>query len=361
MSSQIELLQGYEQEGLLKNGRPRLEAARSHFLGERDGDLQGLIAYFEAWRDFPEYMVLQNKDLEKEKITAIAVKCSKRGNDIYQKRLKKRLDWMNEAEDVRFFEDEDISEGLATTKMIFFTLTWGTRLCSLWDAWNCVGSDYNRWISRLRSIDPGLSVLRVWQDFANGYPHIHGVILFDNLDLHVAFKQEETVLHGETHTVYRIREKELFEGSWHSFVDIAAVHSLRGALSYCKRYLTREISRGANVALPMYEGGSQSCQGLALMWIFRKRSFAVSGRFRSMLADSIRALHNSKSLQGQYDLQGAKIPSCWLSLGVHSAEELDIDPRKWFHVLDPGKIDPSWVQDAADRALRSAKRRGLYA
>jgi hypothetical protein len=343
MSSQIQI---QDHNCLLDNGKPRLNAARSYFLGLRNGDLQGLVDYYESWRDLSEYLVLQNQNFKQDLKTdikkTIAVKCSKRGNDVYRNRVRKRLDWMNGLQDVRFFKDEDISKGLAKTRMIFFTLTYDTKRCSLMNAWEAIGSEYNIWISRLRSLDPDLSVVRVWQSFGNGFPHIHGVILFKNKEFQVAFKQEDPVLHGRSHVVYRVQDKEIFETSWHSWVDVAACYSLRGALSYCRRYITREVLKGESYSLPMYEGGSQSAQDLALMWIYRKRSFAVSGEFRSRLADLIRLLHNSKAISGQYDLSGDKISEDWICLGIHSASELKVDGSRWFYDLEFSQIDSSW-------------------
>lgn len=339
------LLQEYQHEGLLNNGRPRLLAARSYFLGLKNGDLQGLVDYYEAWRDFPEYLVLQKQvgSPNPEK-TTIAVKCSKRGNEIYRSRVRKRLAWMEELPDLQFFNDQELSQGRATTRMIFFTLTYDTKRCSIEEAWENVGSEYNTWISRLRYLDPGLSVIRVWQAFGNGYPHIHGVILFRDLNLHVAFKQEETI-QGRTHSVYRVKEKEIFEGSWHSWVDVAACYSMRGALSYCRRYITRQVLKGQSYSLPLYQGGSQTSQDQAMMWIYRKRSFSVSGDFRSRLHDLIVLMHNSKSDLRQTTLAGDLLPEkpvLWLCLGVHSAQELGVDGSDRFFELTPDQINPDW-------------------
>lgn len=349
----LSVLQDYESAGLLKNGKPRLLAARSYFLDMRQGDLQGLVSYYEAWRDFTEYLVLQKQtvspDPEKE---TIAVKCSKRGNDVYQRRVKARLAWMDQLPEARFFTDEEIPQGTATTKMAFFTLTYDTKRCSQTEAWENVGSEYNGWISRLRYLDPKLSVIRVWQSFGNGYPHIHGVILFQDLTLHVQFKQEELGPDGQADTVYRIAEKEIFESSWHSWVDVAACYSVRGALHYCKRYITRQALRGESYSLPPQKGGSLSSQDQAMMWVYRKRSFSVSGDFRSRLHDLIRDLHNSKIVSGQLTLEGDYQGLIWECLGVHSAAELGVDGSRWFHRLTPDQVDPEWIAAAARRDQR---------
>ena len=84
-------LQDKLREGLYDaEHKPRLAYARSYFLdsGYGDPDLKGLEAFYPEWRTFDEYMVLQKQtdklrmkgDVEKE---TIAVKCAKRGNDVY--------------------------------------------------------------------------------------------------------------------------------------------------------------------------------------------------------------------------------------------------------------------------------------
>jgi hypothetical protein len=69
--------------------------------------------------------------------------------------------------------------------------------------------------------------------------------------------------------VHRIAEKEAFEKSYHSFVDVQAVRKLREGIKYILKYLSKN----------KYMGKSQTLI-LALCWLFKKRSFAVSGDFK---------------------------------------------------------------------------------
>jgi hypothetical protein len=82
---------------------------------------------------------------------------------------------------------------------------------------------------------------------------------------------------------------------------------------------------------------------MALMWLFRKRSFAVSGEFREALSDLIRVMHNSnvKSMV-QMALDGSKAEELevWYRwLGVFGALELGITHNEWFKFLE---FDPSY-------------------
>ena len=94
----------------------------------------------------------------------------------------------------------------------------------------------------------------------------------------------------------RVEEKEDFQGSWHSFVDVVAVRSVKGSQKYCKRYITRKNMESSE-AQPIYANGSVRDLDMALMWLFRKRSYAVSGEFREALSDLIKLRNNSKGIR----------------------------------------------------------------
>jgi hypothetical protein len=69
---------------------------------------------------------------------------------------------------------------------------------------------------------------------------------------------------------------------------------------------------------------------LAMNWVFRKRSFAVS----KDLFDLINNLRNSKSEVLQSCLGGSFIPVVWRFLGIFGACSLGIDNNSWFTELD---------------------------
>jgi len=317
-------------------GKPRLKAAKGYFHDIKQEDLPLLCEAYQVWMTFDEYVVIKGVNKKGEKLM-VAIKASKRGNDRYRQITRERFSAFDDIPYKRLFEDADIEKGLARTQALFVTLTWPTKFSSIEAAWLTVGQYLNRWRSRLEQKYGRISVARVWQTFANGYPHVHGVLLFRDSSFQVAFKQEETVLHGETKTVYRIAEKEEFEQSWPGFVDVAAVTSTRGALRYCRRYMTRDVTRGESFTAPMYQGGSIQAQDLALQWLYRKRSFGVSGDFREALHDLIEAKRNSKGGQGTLD--GDILPDwTWELIGVYSWAQL----RAAKEDLDPGGGRP-WV------------------
>ncbi|GAI46780.1 unnamed protein product, partial [marine sediment metagenome] len=119
--------------------------------------------------------------------------------------------------------------------------------------------------------------------------------------------------------VWRVQGKqggplEVYNGG---FTDVEALASLRGGLRYVTKYLTK-IHRvlgasqggGGDVEAPIQsfvEASSHGDFSMALMWLFRKRAYSISGSF----IDLIRDLHNSKSrevdVHGQVDLWGEAV------------------------------------------------------
>ena len=132
--------------------------------------------------------------------------------------------------------------------------------------------------------------------------------------------------------MYRITDKEAFEKSYHSFVDVEAVRELRGSIKYILKYLSKT----------KYAIQSQTLT-LALCWLFKKRSFAVSGDFREVIyvVTKIRQFV-------QIDLTFKKVESrtTWVLIGVYSAELLGIDPSRWSCALNLDDFYIYWRGDS---------------
>ena len=108
---------------------------------------------------------------------------------------------------------------------------------------------------------------------------------------------------------FRIEEKSEFEKSWHSFVDVQAIIKLRTGIKYVIKYLSKT----------KYAVQSQTLTQ-ALCWLFKKRSFAVSGDFHEAIY-SITKIHYRFI---QKDLFNNTIDSKveWVLIGIYSAETL---------------------------------------
>ncbi|MCJ7761669.1 hypothetical protein MUP59_11110 [Candidatus Bathyarchaeota archaeon] len=150
-----------------------------------------------------------------------------------------------------------------------------------------------------------------------GYPHIHVLMIFHDYEFKVTRIREK----------YRILEKEEFEKSYHSFVDVQALRELRDGVKYITKYLTKtkKESRIQNLTL-------------AMCWLFRKRSFAVSGDLYELLKEEIEKAR--KGILFQVDLQGSKIDLGiqWIIIGVFSAKQLGINRNEWRKTITDNKI-----------------------
>ncbi len=268
-----------------------------------------LIELYKNWRDQSEYLVLcyHRRDFMLE---YRAIKCSKRGNDVYNWRINQRFKELEVL--ANFYGDNkifDINQAEPKTNCLLVTFTYDTKLKNKTDAWGDISSEYNRAITRLRQKFGKISVLRVWESSRKSYPHIHAILLFDDKRFNV-FEHWTT----NNKSTYRIQEKAEFSKVWHSNVDVLAVSSVRGAVGYLVKYLKK-----------VHSGESKHNQTLANLWINHKQSFAISGNFSERLANirlDLRNLRNSKRPIIQTTLEGEKIkPRCVL-VGIYSMDEI---------------------------------------
>jgi hypothetical protein len=309
---------------LYDSGKPRLGWARSFFLaGRSDPDLEGLKNFYREWRDFDEFVVLQRQfeEFRQTKRKTIAVKCSKRGNDVYRWRTKKRfqdlrvfLSLNKKKADIEFFNFNDVRPKV---RVVFVTLTWIGQ-GSIIEAWERVSPKFNKWITRMRQKFGRISYIRAWEATKRGYPHVHLLLYFHDCELQ-GFR---TVDNGEF--IWRVEEKPEFEACWDAFVDVRAVRTFSSVL----RYLQKRVLLGT-------DKGDQEVGDLtlALCWIFRKRSFAMSKDFLKGLFDLISHLHNSKK-KIQSRLDRGYVKEVWVFLGIFPAHKLGLDGKRWCVELD---------------------------
>ena len=164
-------------------------------------------------------------------------------------------------------------------------------------------------ISNSTVISPlGYQRARSLEASKKGYPHIHILMIFHDYKFKISFSQ----LHDR---VYRIEEKEEFEKSWHSFVDVQAIRRFREGVKYVTKYLTK-----------MKNASKTQVLTLALCWLFRKRSLAISGDMHELMEISI-----SHKKMIQTDLMGREVSLniTWVFVGIFSAKRLGITHNEW--------------------------------
>jgi len=323
----------FQDLGLLnEHGLPRLNKAIGYFCNNSI-DFSLLEDLFSYWRDFSEYIILRRAKVEprtfKTNWEYVAVKCSKRGNDVYTSRIKKRFSWLRSCmQDLEFFHASDFkTDREVKTQMLWLTLTYDSKRCTRRQAWENIGVEWNRFISAMRRRYGKISVLRSWEAYENGYPHIHALMWFHDSQFavfpHLNAKQGQFS--------YRIKEKREFEDLWHSFVDAEAMPSMSKAVGYVLKYQMK-VNQGAEAE------GSKGVKTLAFMWLFRKRSYSVSGSWRQIFSDLIRRLHNS-NMEKQFSLDGNELDEgAWEFIGIFSGVLLEINRFVWACRLNKKQI-----------------------
>jgi len=287
-----------------------------------DYSLPEIEEHYLEWVNEDVYMILSQWNKDKGKNDLFAVKCAKRGNDVYRSRISRRFKGVaSRAENAVFFNPKD--RGSKKTRALWITLTNDTKRCSFKEAWVNIGVEFNRFTAFVRKKFGTVSCCRVFESFENGYPHIHCILLFKSTWFNV-FRDKK----GQ----FRIHSKKIIALGWHSNVDVKAMSSLQRGLSYQKKYLLKNID--------VENADSKALKTLALCWAYRKRAFSVSGLFRRLLSDLITYLHNSNRKQRQITLEGKIIENeKFTVIGCVPANVVRLKGSVWFKKLDPECIN----------------------
>lgn len=315
-----------------ESDKPRLQVARSYFQGLQQGDIDQLVEVFRYWKSYPEFLILKATNEKTGEKRGLAVLCSKRGNEVYAHRFKKRLGFLGQGKGV-FFEAKDFDvKTIVKTRLLWTTLTFDSKLCSLDWAWRTLSHDFNLWITNLRNKYGKISYVDFPQAFPDpggkawGYPHLHIILMFHDHEFQVFPSMEEDD-EGRLGLKFRISEKYEVEaqGKWHSFIDVQAISSMAALYSYCKKYCE-------NVS---YGDSPEANLNNSMLWLYKKKGYNVSGSFREAYSESIKGLRNSKRIF-QKNLFGEVIPGAisdwkYSLVGIRSFFELckvkkDVDP-----------------------------------
>ena len=287
---------------------------------------EDVIDLWDLWRNQPTYIVLQKEEEIREigidgteftewRVITKAIKCAKRGNDVYFFRVRNRLNQLLQICKGNYqliWKDED---GYYT-QFLYLTLTYDTKRCSIREAWEQIGKEWNRFLSYLKKKFGVISVIRTWESFENGYPHIHAIIYFFETAFRVIkYKRKKF-------TEWRLYDRNLkleINRGWHSFIDIQAIENTK-RLQYIFKYILKELKNNREQ--------QKQKRTLAMMWLFRKQSFSISNDFITELASYT---HSSVSDSERLDLNMHN--SNWEFVGIFTAEELCIKDTNKFTII----------------------------
>ena len=294
-----------------------------------------ICSSYQRWVTEDRYMILaherENWLSNPQEFEYVAVKCSKRGNDVYARRVESRFEGISHrSPDLMMDFDKN-----PYASILDFTFTYDTKLCSFPEAWQNVGVEFNRCMANLRKQYGRISITRTWESFENGYPHIHAILIFQDHKFKVFPSYEGTA--DKPKRVWLVESKADMEKYWHSFIKVKAVYSLRGGLKYLAKYISKCASYDSE--------DTKAVLTLAMCWVFRKKAFYVSGQFRKALTDLISAICSSKTKKIQLNLMGERLqPNVWRVLGFVSVEIIDADPGQWAVLLTDQQISDCYTE-----------------
>lgn len=317
-----------QEDITLSESCKKLSNARNYYFSSdrleghelSDDTIDLLWRDFTGYRDSDNFLVLkQNNGFEDNDL--FAMKLPKRGNEKYRYQKKKRIYGLLEGIDKDNmnldFSDKDY------TKALFVTFTFNTNLSSIKSAWEHIGEQYNEAITSLRQKYGKISVFRIFEAYKNGYPHIHAVMLFHGHEF-------ETYEH--TDGSIRIENKAEFESycNWHSFIDVSGCDHIGKSINYLSKYFVKD-------SLDLADNADEKLKAkltLSLSWLFRKRSFAVSGDFKKVLTDLIQQKSNSNKDIDYYNLFRTLEGINYSYVATSSSDFLEIDRYENFVLLD---------------------------
>ncbi|MCK4393442.1 hypothetical protein KAX17_11105, partial [Candidatus Bipolaricaulota bacterium] len=247
------------------------------------------------------------------------VKCAKRGNDVANRMLQRRLGPL-----IHSMKSANFSLDGEHTPLLFLTLTYDTKKCSASEAWRNIGTELNRFFSSVRKKHGRISALRAFEASGEGYPHVHMLLYFF-----------ETTFTYFTHrnkggrATYRVidLQRKRFAEMWHSFVDVQAVvdngvNRLDDVLAYIVKY--------KDYHLDPVQWNDKELLTMTASWYFRKRQFSVSGDFFGPEFELDKTLSQVGLVTLQLDLEGGIITEItWEFLGMIKGKDLRLKPEQW--------------------------------
>ncbi len=310
-----------------KRGKVRQTLAKNHLIAELEKEnFEEIKTIYNQWRNEIEYMVIgeqRNKNLLDSNYTeyrAFAVKCAKRGNDVYiKRRIKQRLEPLM-----------NLDQMVAEKKIyaVFLTLTCDiNRYGSKLEAWRDIGKRWNRlvsWIRRKRQDnyydynERYIGFFRVFESTKKGYPHIHAILFFKN-------------------EVW-IPKRKLDE-LWGAFTWIEKCRNVKGTVNYLVKYLEKSFTEESHQLTP------------SILWMLGLRSFGISQEIFQFIQY---LMHNSNTIQINLRNENSNV-EYFIFNGIYTIEELMKDAIRsdslvrfrlgsWFIMLDfhPTERDKKW-------------------
>lgn len=251
--------------------------ARRHYFEYRNLDL--VSEKYIDWVKQDQYLLLRNK----EDNTYSFRKCSKRGNEYYRKRT-----WSKYRRLYELSKTMPPKKERSYSSFAFATFTYAERSIDI--TMNRVSRDWNRYITGMRKRYGRISAVRCYECQADGIVHIHAILVFHD-------SRFKTFLHGKKR---RFEKKDEMSELWtkeHGFTDFFALNSWKHSLNYLAKYFMKDLELSTQ----------KEIQSTTLLWIYKKRTYAVSRRLESHCV--------TQTKKGQFEL---------IAIGVCTNKSIDL-------------------------------------
>jgi hypothetical protein len=299
-----------------------------------------IIEFYEKWVSADEYIKLLNgKDFySNSEVRHIKYfKASKRGNDVYVWRTKKRTELL----DIAFseiYEPDHLGNKYIRTNIISITLTF--KRDDLRKDWQNTRKYINLFMKKLRraklkmkdgyEIKPfphAKVVCRTNEAHKDGYIHINIVV---DVGVKLLAKRYRTKKgkekkKGEIRYILINEDiRQLIKSCWvYGFADVEAVDKLKeGNENYYTKYITKYIKFIKEKSNKINKRNLT----LALNWFFHKRSFYIN--YNHYLLINIKRLDKEGGINKSLMCCDAIF---YKKIGIVLAKEMGFNPKRWFY------------------------------
>jgi hypothetical protein len=281
------------------------------FIGVDD-----VVEGYVDWVNWIFYILLVRFNYSKGDYDRVMFRGVKRGDDKYSFLTCRKFDRLKRfGHELKYFNYGD--RGVVQGRIVHGVLEFDSNRFSLKDAWLGVGLEFDRWIKGLRRVYGKISIVRVFESHESGYPHIHVILVFHDHVFNGRLMQGKNGRWSyrvigydfqKLKHLYFVEGQVMNEGDnlrWSlGYSDFKLVNSFSGGISYLSKYLVKATS--ANIALE--DKSKKGIVGLAMCWIFHKRSFSMSGDlFNGSDEIEILSKSNSNSLSENSEVHYIKV------------------------------------------------------
>ena len=137
------------------------------------------------------------------------------------------------------------------------------------EAWdkgkNGISEQWALFLKKIRKGFGKISYIRVWESREDYMPHIHALIVFNDVEFDV-YQHIDKDTDEITYRLVDADIRDTIKSFWHSFVDVAGITSIKAGVDEVLKYV---------FDLNKVKGSKTH----AMIWVFNKQSYAISSDF----------------------------------------------------------------------------------